>query len=61
MRSPAANRLNTVSFALAVGGVAVAAYLTLVHYRDELLVCAVGGSIGEDVAAGGCDAAAGSS
>lgn len=43
MRSPAANRLNTVSFALAVGGVAVAAYLTLVHYRDELLVCAVGG------------------
>jgi len=43
MRSPAANRLTTVSFALAVGGVAVAAYLTLVHYRDELLVCSTGG------------------
>lgn len=43
MRSPVANRLNTLSFALAVGGVAVAAYLTLVHYRDELLVCSTGG------------------
>lgn len=28
---------------LALAGVAVAGYLTLVHYRDELLVCAVGG------------------
>ncbi len=43
MRSLAASRLNALSLALAVGGVAVAAYLTLVHYRDELLVCSTGG------------------
>lgn len=32
-----------VSAALVAAGLAVAAYLTLVHYRSELLVCAVGG------------------
>lgn len=37
------NRLTVISLALALGGIAVSAYLTLVHYRDELLVCAVGG------------------
>jgi uncharacterized membrane protein len=41
--SPASNRLTALSLALAAGGVAVSAYLTLVHYRDDLLVCAVGG------------------
>ena len=43
MPSPANNRLNLLSVLLAVGGLAVAAYLTLVHYRDDLLVCSVGG------------------
>lgn len=37
------SRLTAVSLALALGGIAVSAYLTLVHYRDDLLVCAVGG------------------
>jgi uncharacterized membrane protein len=37
------SRLTAISLALALGGIAVAAYLTLVHYRDDLLVCAVGG------------------
>ncbi|HET9661530.1 MAG TPA: vitamin K epoxide reductase family protein [Thermomicrobiales bacterium] len=41
--SPATNRLTALSLALAAGGIAVSAYLTLVHYRDDLLVCAVGG------------------
>ena len=41
--SPGTNRLPAISLALAVGGIAVSAYLTLVHYRDDLLVCAVGG------------------
>lgn len=41
--SLATNRLTALSLALAVGGIAVSAYLTLVHYRDDLLVCAVGG------------------
>jgi uncharacterized membrane protein len=41
--SPASNRLTALSLALAAGGIAVSAYLTLVHYRDDLLVCAVGG------------------
>jgi uncharacterized membrane protein len=41
--SPARNRLTALSLALAAGGIAVSAYLTLVHYRDDLLVCAVGG------------------
>jgi uncharacterized membrane protein len=41
--SPASNRLTALSLALAASGVAVSAYLTLVHYRDDLLVCAVGG------------------
>lgn len=43
MRSPANSRLNLLSIGLAIAGLAVAAYLTLVHYRDELLVCSVGG------------------
>jgi uncharacterized membrane protein len=42
-RSLSNNRLTAVSLALALGGIAVSAYLTLVHYRDDLLVCAVGG------------------
>jgi uncharacterized membrane protein len=37
------NRLPAVSLALALGGIVVSAYLTLIHYRDDLLVCAVGG------------------
>jgi uncharacterized membrane protein len=37
------SRLSAISLALALGGIAVSAYLTLVHYRDDLLVCAVGG------------------
>jgi uncharacterized membrane protein len=37
------SRLAAISLALALGGIAVSAYLTLVHYRDDLLVCAVGG------------------
>lgn len=37
------SRLTAISLALALGGIAVSAYLTLVHYRDDLLVCAVGG------------------
>ena len=37
------SRLPLLSLALALGGVAVSAYLTLVHFRDDLLVCAVGG------------------
>ena len=40
---PSNGRLTALSLALAVGGIAVSAYLTLVHYRDDLLVCAVGG------------------
>lgn len=36
-------RLQAVSAILTMAGIAVAAYLTLVHYRDDLLVCAVGG------------------
>jgi uncharacterized membrane protein len=35
-------RLLTVSGVLAILGIAVAAYLTIVHYRSDLLVCAVG-------------------
>jgi uncharacterized membrane protein len=35
--------LTALSLALAAGGIAVSAYLTLVHYRDDLLVCSVGG------------------
>ena len=42
-RSRINNRLPAISLALALGGIAVSAYLTLVHYRDDLLVCAVGG------------------
>lgn len=42
-RSLSNNRLTAISLALALGGIAVSAYLTLVHYRDDLLVCAVGG------------------
>jgi uncharacterized membrane protein len=41
--SPSNSRLTAISLALALGGIAVSAYLTLVHYRDDLLVCAVGG------------------
>jgi uncharacterized membrane protein len=41
--SRTSNRLAAISLALALGGIAVSAYLTLVHYRDDLLVCAVGG------------------
>lgn len=41
--SLATSRLTAISLALTVGGIAVSAYLTLVHYRDDLLVCAVGG------------------
>jgi uncharacterized membrane protein len=41
--SPATNRLTALSLALAAGGIAVSAYLTLVHYRGDLLACAVGG------------------
>lgn len=37
------NKLDALSLVLAVGGLGVSAYLTLVHYRDDLLVCAVGG------------------
>ena len=37
------SRLAAISLVLALGGIAVSAYLTLVHYRDDLLVCAVGG------------------
>ncbi len=37
------SRLSAISLVLALGGIAVSAYLTLVHYRDDLLVCAVGG------------------
>lgn len=37
------SRLTAISLALALIGIAVSAYLTLVHYRDDLLVCAVGG------------------
>lgn len=37
------SRLAAISLALALSGIAVSAYLTLVHYRDDLLVCAVGG------------------
>lgn len=43
MPSPASRRLNAISIALVAAGLAVAAYLTVVHYRAELLVCAVGG------------------
>ncbi len=42
-RSLSNSRLTAISLALALGGIAVSAYLTLVHYRDDLLVCAVGG------------------
>jgi uncharacterized membrane protein len=35
--------LGVASTALAVAGVAASAYLTLSHYRADLLVCAVGG------------------
>jgi uncharacterized membrane protein len=31
-----------VSLTLAIAGVAVATYLTVIHYRDDLLVCGVG-------------------
>lgn len=41
--SLSSSRLTALSLALAAGGIAVSAYLTLVHYRDDLLVCAVGG------------------
>lgn len=41
--SRTSSRLSAISLALALGGIAVSAYLTLVHYRDDLLVCAVGG------------------
>lgn len=41
--SPISSRLPLISLGLALGGIAVSAYLTLVHYRDDLLVCAVGG------------------
>ncbi len=41
-RSPN-SRAGILSLALIAAGLAVAAYLTLVHYRSELLVCAVGG------------------
>ena len=37
------SRLTASSLAVALGGIAVSAYLTLVHFRDDLLVCAVGG------------------
>lgn len=37
------NRLTAISLGLALAGIAVSAYLTLVHYRDDLLVCAIGG------------------
>lgn len=37
------DRTTAISLALTAAGIAVAAYLTLVHYRDDLLVCAVGG------------------
>lgn len=43
LRSPSNNRLTAISLALSLAGIAVSAYLTLVHYRDDLLVCAVGG------------------
>ncbi len=42
-RSLSNSRLAALSIALSVAGIAVSAYLTLVHYRDDLLVCAVGG------------------
>ncbi|MCA9858569.1 MAG: vitamin K epoxide reductase family protein [Thermomicrobiales bacterium] len=37
------SRLTAISLGLALAGIAVSAYLTLVHYRDDLLVCAVSG------------------
>ena len=37
------SRLTASSLSVALGGIAVSAYLTLVHFRDDLLVCAVGG------------------
>lgn len=43
MQLPTHSRGNVLSLVLAAGGLAVAAYLTLVHYRDDLLVCSVGG------------------
>ena len=43
MRRLPSSRLAAASFVLAAFGVAVTAYLTLIHYRDDLLVCAVGG------------------
>jgi uncharacterized membrane protein len=42
-RSLSDSRLTVLSMALSVAGIAVSAYLSLVHYRDDLLVCAVGG------------------
>jgi uncharacterized membrane protein len=41
--SPSSSRLAAPSLALAAGGIVVSAYLALVHYRDDLLVCSVGG------------------
>jgi uncharacterized membrane protein len=41
--SLSSSRLTALSLALAAGGIAVSAYLTVVHYRDDLLVCSVGG------------------
>lgn len=43
MPLPASSRENLLTLLLAIGGLAVSAYLTLVHYRDDLLVCSVGG------------------
>lgn len=43
MRSLVTDRLSTISLVLGIGGLAVAAYLTLVHYRSNLLVCTSGG------------------
>jgi uncharacterized membrane protein len=41
--SRASSWLPVVSAILAVAGIAVAGYLTLTHYRSDLLVCVVGG------------------
>ena len=37
----AARRLNLIVLALSGGGVVLAGYLTLVHYRKNLLVCGI--------------------
>ena len=52
--SPISSRLPLISLGLALGGIAVSAYLTLVHFRDDLLVCAVGDLLGTLEELGDC-------